>query len=83
MNLHAANAESRASEHLLTTKEAAAYLGMSPAFLERDRWAGAKIPYVVIGTRTIRYRQRDLARYVASRSRRAHAATPEAQGSAV
>lgn len=28
--------------HLLTTEEAAEYLGISMAFLERDRWAGAR-----------------------------------------
>lgn len=42
-------------ERLLTTKEAAAMLGVSQAFLERDRWMGATIPYVRIGKRTIRY----------------------------
>ena len=31
---------------LLTTKEAARFLGVSTAFLERDRWAGARIPFV-------------------------------------
>ena len=30
------------------------YLGMSIAFLERDRWAGAKIPFVRVGSRTER-----------------------------
>ena len=30
---------------LLTTKQAAKNLGMSTAFLERDRWAGAKVPF--------------------------------------
>lgn len=43
------------SKKLLTTKEAAAMLGVSRAFLERDRWKGASIPYVRIGRRTIRY----------------------------
>lgn len=31
---------------LLSTKEAAIFLGVSQAFLERDRWAGAQIPWV-------------------------------------
>ena len=52
---------------LLTTGEAAKYLGMSPAFLERDRWAGARIPFVKIGTRAVRYRVEDLRRFVESR----------------
>lgn len=43
------------SKKLLTTKEAATLLGVSRAFLERDRWRGATIPFVRIGTRTVRY----------------------------
>ena len=53
-------------DRLLTTREAAEYLGMSTAFLERDRCIGAKIAFVRIGTRTVRYRQRDLDKYVES-----------------
>ena len=49
---------------LMNTKAAAAYLGVSSAFLERDRWAGARIPYVKIGTRSIRYRYTDLDAYI-------------------
>lgn len=49
---------------LLTTPKAAEYLGVSPAFLERDRWAGARIPFVKIGTRSIRYRLSDLEAYI-------------------
>lgn len=52
-------------EHtLLTTRDAARYLGVSMAFLERDRWAGAKIPFVKIGTRAVRYRLADLNTYL-------------------
>src|SRR5690606_7002383 len=43
-------------EKLLTTKEAASYLGVSVAFLERDRWAGARIQFVRVGKRAVRYR---------------------------
>lgn len=43
------------TKKLLTTKEAAALLGVSRAFLERDRWKGASIPFIRIGTRTVRY----------------------------
>ena len=39
---------------LLTTEEAAEFLGMSYQFLERDRWKGATIPYVRVGSRSIR-----------------------------
>lgn len=45
---------------LLKTKEAASYLGVSMAFLERDRWAGARIPFIKVGSRAVRYRQSDL-----------------------
>ena len=41
---------------LLKTEQAAQYLSVSKAFLERDRWAGAKVPFIKIGSRTIRYR---------------------------
>lgn len=35
---------------LLTTKDATQYLGVSIAFLERDRWAGARIPFIKVGS---------------------------------
>ena len=54
---------------LLTTKEAATYLGVSAAFLERDRWAGAQIPFVRIGSRTVRYELDALSNYVMTRIR--------------
>lgn len=54
---------------LLTTREAATYLGMSKAFLERDRWAGARIPFVKVGARAVRYRLADLEAFIASRKR--------------
>lgn len=55
---------------LLTTKEAARYLGVSEAFLEKDRWAGARIPFVRIGTRAVRYRQTDLDFHIQSNIKR-------------
>ena len=55
---------------LLTTTEAAQFLGVSKAFLERDRWAGARVPFIKIGSRAVRYRQDDLDRYVESRMRK-------------
>lgn len=55
------------SERLLTTKEAARYLGVSGSFLERDRWAGAKIPFIKLGNRAVRYRQEDLDAFIESR----------------
>ncbi len=54
-------------QKLLTTEEAAEFLGMSPQFLERDRWKGATIPFVRVGSRSIRYRFEDLKNYLLSR----------------
>ncbi|TSA48408.1 MAG: DNA-binding protein [Actinomycetales bacterium] len=53
-------------DHLLTTKEAAPLLGVSIAFLERDRWAGARVPFIKIGARAVRYRLSDLHAYIES-----------------
>lgn len=58
------------NQQLLTTREAARYLGVSKAFLERDRWAGARIPFVRVGTRAVRYRPEDLDHYLAGQVRR-------------
>jgi len=52
---------------LLTTVDAADYLCVSVAFLERDRWAGATIPYVQVGSRAIRYRRQELDEFIESR----------------
>ena len=57
-------------DQLLDTKQAASLLGMSVAFLERDRWAGAKIPFVKVGERAVRYRRADLDAFIAGRTRR-------------
>ncbi len=54
---------------LLCTKQAAKFLGVSKAFLDKDRWAGARIPFVRIGARAIRYRQEDLNAYITSQTR--------------
>lgn len=51
---------------LLTTKQAAQILGVSIAFLERDRWAGARVPFIKIGARAVRYRLSDLLAYIES-----------------
>ena len=57
------------NQNLLNTVEAAQYLGMSKAFLDRDRWAGARIPFVKVGTRAVRYRLTDLEKYLESQIR--------------
>lgn len=49
---------------LLHTKDAAKFLNVSVAFLERDRWAGARIPFVRVGARAVRYRLNDLQAYI-------------------
>jgi len=49
---------------LLHTKDAAKFLNVSVAFLERDRWAGARIPFVKVGSRAVRYRLDDLNAYI-------------------
>jgi len=51
---------------LLTTPQAAEFLGVSVAFLERDRWAGARVPYIKVGSRAVRYQQTDLDQYIES-----------------
>lgn len=55
---------------LLTTKDAAQYLGVSIAFLERDRWAGARIPFIKVGSRAVRYRLTDLDSHITSNVKR-------------
>lgn len=55
---------------LLTTAEAAQFLGVSKAFLERDRWAGARIPFVRVGDRAVRYQLSELEAYIAGQVRR-------------
>ncbi len=57
-------------DRLLTTKEAARILAVSEAFLERDRWAGAEIPFVRVGSRGVRYQRSDLEAYICSRIRK-------------
>jgi excisionase family DNA binding protein len=58
---------------LLTTRQAAERLGVSEYFLERDRCTTARIPFIRVGTRAVRYRPEDLDRFVASSERRSTA----------
>lgn len=53
-------------QQLLNTQQAAEFLGVSVAFLERDRWAGARVPYIKVGSRAVRYQQSDLEQYIRS-----------------
>lgn len=58
------------TNRLLTTAEAAEFLGVSKAFLERDRWAGARVQFIKIGSRAVRYRLSDLDNYIERQVRR-------------
>ncbi len=57
-------------KNLLTTKEAAKFLGMSKAFLERDRWYEARIPFVRVGSRAVRYELKALEEFIHSQVRK-------------
>lgn len=57
------------TDKLLNTQEAAQLLGVSKAFLERDRWAGARVPFIKVGSRAVRYRLSDLEGYIEGRLR--------------
>jgi len=56
--------------YLLNTIQAARYLNVSKAFLERDRWEGARIPFIRIGKRAVRYDLDTLKAYANSRVRK-------------
>lgn len=62
---------------LLTTTEASQFLGMSRQFLERDRWMGPTIPFVRVGSRSIRYRLDDLKDYLESKIEKARKSSPD------
>ena len=51
-------------KNLVKQKEAADYLDLSEATLERDRWRGGDIPYIRIGSRAIRYDLAQLNEYI-------------------
>lgn len=48
---------------LLTQEATAEILGVSPKWLERDRWVERRIPFVKIG-RLVRYRAADVSAYI-------------------
>ena len=49
---------------LIKQNEAASYLGLSEATLERDRWRGGDIPFIRVGPRSIRYDLDQLNTYI-------------------
>ena len=52
------------NKRLVGQKEAAEYLNLSEATMERDRWRGGDIPYIRIGPRAIRYDLEQLDEYI-------------------
>ena len=52
------------TKKLIGQKEAANYLNLSEATLERDRWRGGDIPYIRVGPRAIRYDLEQLDEYI-------------------
>ena len=56
------------SKSLIGQKEAADYLNLSEATLERDRWRGGDIPYIRVGPRSIRYDLNLLNEYIESKT---------------
>ena len=57
------------AEKLLTTRQAAKFLGLKPSCLENWRWKGYGPPYVQVTRRAIRYRREDLDAFVQERRR--------------
>jgi len=53
---------------LLNTKEAAEFLGVSCAFLERDRCYTGRIRFIKVGSRAVRYRLEDLNQFIQSQT---------------
>ncbi len=58
---------------LLNTRQAANYLGVSVAWLERERWVAGRVPFVRVGNRAVRYKLEDLDQYVERRTMRSTA----------
>ncbi len=56
------------NDKLIRQRQAAEYLNVSEATLERDRWRGGDIPYIRIGPRAIRYDLEQLDEYIKNRT---------------
>jgi predicted DNA-binding transcriptional regulator AlpA len=52
---------------LMTTKQTAAFIGVTPAHLQRQRSEGGGIPFVLLGKRKIAYRLSDINAWLAAR----------------
>lgn len=64
------------NDKLLTTEEAARKLGVSQSYLAKDRHTGAKVPFIRLGYRSIRYRQEDLDAFVSANIKRSTSEYP-------
>lgn len=64
-------------QNLVDSKTAAEILGVSVAFLERDRWEGARIPFCKVGKRAVRYRLSDLEKYIEKQIRQSTSESDE------
>ncbi len=64
--------------HVLRTKQAARFLGVSPTFLEKARVYGGGPPFVRLGTRAVGYRAEDLEQWLEQRVRRSTSEPSEA-----
>jgi hypothetical protein len=69
--------ELNSAERLLTPKDAANFLRLSPSWLAKARMRGDGPPYVKVGRRSIRYRGDALVQLLKSRARQS---TPVHQG---
>lgn len=56
-------------EHLLTEKQTAEYLQLTPRFLQARRYRGNGPPFIRISSRAIRYRLADLEEWINNRIR--------------
>ena len=58
-------------DFLITTKEAARYLGITPRYLEARRLRGGGPPFVKLGSKAVRYRISDVTKWVEASTRAA------------
>tara|TARA_B100000315_G_scaffold81350_1_gene74593 strand:+ start:89 stop:298 length:210 start_codon:yes stop_codon:yes gene_type:complete len=56
--------ENKRKHQLVKQENAATYLGLSEATMERDRWRKGNIPYIRVGPRAIRYDLEQLDEYI-------------------
>lgn len=57
------------NKNLIPERDAAEYLCVSAAWLQRQRWLNTGPTYVKVGTRAVRYRRDDLEAWVSANLR--------------